>query len=523
MQIPTRSKSSRFFPPCARLASIPWLQSPSLVSAGPACNHLLMLSLTALEFSLQDPGRKTSMVGRKENLEYKTLLRPRPEQHLSSLFASVILLVLTTLTLLILTVYHCISTFIRCNCLILFIHSHSFKSCDQLLNASQCRSAKNLCSLCLLVLLPSLLMESSRISSSMERRELSRTCVVNANNFSIENYRPHRWTKIPTPGWEIIKDQDHGYLNPNKYQDPDIICHVGATPGKLSLTVAAGESIGLQWTTWPEGHHGNMANYLANCNGECQMVDKTKLKFNKINEEGLIHPNLSIPIGKQIDGTTTGYWAGDKVIDNGNRVDFKVPVWLKAGNYVLRHELMALHNAMAPGSGIQHIPQCINLIVTGGGNDGLDTGVLGTDLYRADQPGVVVNIFANPGTYTVPGPPVYLSHEANSYPALEKSSATPEKTSAAPEKTSAAPEQQDTSTPSYSPPTSGSPEKTSTPPEKTWTAQSPESTLPAEIQPSTTQVEYRNTSTTCTHFKATSSASLKDSSKSFLSIPSHSF
>lgn len=293
-----------------------------------------------------------------------------------------------------------------------------------------------------------------------------------------------------------------------------------ALPGKLSVTVAAGDSIGLEWNSWPLGHHGNVLNYLANCDGDCTKADKTKLKFNKITEEGLIHPNPSNPIGKNIDNISTGYWGGDKLNDNGNRTDFKVPVWLKAGNYVLRHELHALQSAMAEGRGIQHYPQCINLIVTGAGNDGLDTGVLGTDLYTADQPGVVFNIFTNPATYPVPGPPVYKPKQANSFLGLQKSSATPEKSSAAPEKKSAAPEKksaapekQVTGAPSYeySLTTSAAPEKTPVQPAYDYA-------LPVPVKSSTSEAAYQNTSSTYTHSKATASASLKDSSKSFPSL-----
>lgn len=239
-------------------------------------------------------------------------------------------------------------------------------------------------------------------------------------------YQPHAWTKEPTAGWSIPTDQNHGFINPSKYQNPDIICHVGATPGQLSLTVAAGDSVGLQWTSWPEGHHGNVVNYLANCRGRCEDVDKTTLEFNKMDERGLISPNPNYRIGQFMSNTITGHWAGDDLRANGSKAWFKVPEWLAAGNYVLRHELMALHDAMPEGTGIQHYPQCINLIVTGGGSDSLDSGTLGTDLYRADQPGVVVNIFRNPGEYTVPGPPVYVPRNGKAAPKM--SSKRPSKT-----------------------------------------------------------------------------------------------
>lgn len=284
------------------------------------------------------------------------------------------------------------------------------------------------------------LSRSSRPVASRESPPVSRF-LLRTDCTRMTGYRPHAWTKTPTAGWSIPKDHDHGFLRPNKYQDPDIICHVDATPGQLSLTVVAGDSIGLQWTDWPEGHHGDVVNYLANCHGKCEDVDKTKLRFNKIDERGLIHSNPDHPIGKPGDGVTTGYWATDELRKNGNKAWFKVPEWVAPGNYVLRHELMALQSAMITGTGIQHYPQCINLIVTGQGSDNLESGTLGTDLYRKDQPGVVVNIFRNPGESSVPGPEVYVPQDRNLVPKKPSGpSASSAKTSKAPrQKSSAAP------------------------------------------------------------------------------------
>ena len=275
----------------------------------------------------------------------------------------------------------------------------------------------------------------------------------------MEGYDPHAYVKIPTAGWAIPTDLDHGFLDPSNYQDPDIICHVGATPGQVSLTVAPGESVGLQWTDWPVGHHGPVVNYLANCQGKCEDVDKTKLQFNKVDERGLIHPNPNFPIDKFSDGHAVGFWAADELRENGNKIWFKVPEWVAPGNYVLRHELLALHAASSVGLGIQHYPQCINLIITGSGSDNLEGGTLGTDLYRRDQPGVVVDIYSNPGEYTVPGPAVYVP--ANGKAAPKESSAASEKPPASPAKTSAAPKEESSLAPGK--PSIGS-EKTPVPP-----------------------------------------------------------
>ncbi|KAL9598182.1 MAG: hypothetical protein Q9219_004679 [cf. Caloplaca sp. 3 TL-2023] len=198
----------------------------------------------------------------------------------------------------------------------------------------------------------------------------------------------------PVVGWSIPEDKDSGYVNPGNYSNLDIICHKGATPAQKYVTVAAGGTVELQWSKWPESHHGPVIDYLANCNGECTSVDKTKLLFNKIDELGLLDYS-SMP----------GNWASDKLIAANNSWTVTVPQSLAPGNYVLRHEIVALHSAQNP-DGAQNYPQCINLQVTGYGADRLASGTLGMALYKPNDAGIAVNIYEKL-TYTIPGPKLY--------------------------------------------------------------------------------------------------------------------
>jgi endoglucanase len=130
--------------------------------------------------------------------------------------------------------------------------------------------------------------------------------------------------------------------------------------------------------------------YLANCGSSCQTVDKSTLEFFKISEVGLIDGS-SVP----------GYWATDELIDNNSAWLVQIPENIAPGNYVLRHELIALHGAHTEG-GAQNYMQCINLQITGSGT-AQPEGVLGTELYTPTDPGILVDIY-NPLTYTIPGP-----------------------------------------------------------------------------------------------------------------------
>ncbi|KAK5528769.1 hypothetical protein LTR23_010950, partial [Exophiala sp. CCFEE 6169] len=182
-------------------------------------------------------------------------------------------------------------------------------------------------------------------------------------------YSPSFQYQNPPPvvaGWSTPENEDTGFVS--DYTSPDIICHKGATPGGAYVTVAAGDTVELQWTVWPESHHGPMIDYLASCGDDCTTVDKTQLQFNKIDEAGLV------------DGSSPpGTWASDQLIANNNSWVVTIPSDITPGKYVLRHETIALHAAHEVG-GAQNYPQCINLEITGSGTTSLSGGTVGTSL-----------------------------------------------------------------------------------------------------------------------------------------------
>ncbi|KAL0938575.1 glycosyl hydrolase family 61 [Colletotrichum truncatum] len=196
--------------------------------------------------------------------------------------------------------------------------------------------------------------------------------------------------KDPVVGWKIDAP-DNGFVEPVNFGGPDIICHRSATPAGGHATVAAGAKIQLIWNTWPESHKGPVIDYLAKCNGNCETVDKTSLNFFKISAEGLIDMSLQ-----------NGKWADDVLMANNFTWTVQIPSNLAPGNYVLRHEMIALHSGGNP-NGAQAYPQCFNLQVTGGGSLA-PAGVKGTALYKDTDPGVLFNLYTSPLVYPIPGP-----------------------------------------------------------------------------------------------------------------------
>jgi hypothetical protein len=181
-----------------------------------------------------------------------------------------------------------------------------------------------------------------------------------------------------------------------EYSNPDIICHKQAAPGTSSATVEAGGSVEFQWTVWPT-HQGPVIDYMAECPGKCEDVDKTQLKWFKVAEQGLVSTT-----GCNVKGNT-GCWALDKLIQAGNKWSVKVPSGLKAGNYVMRHEVI---NLDFPGQS-QNYPACVNLVVTGGGSS-VPNGVAGTSLYTGQEEGLnfIIYDLKSDATYPIPGPPL---------------------------------------------------------------------------------------------------------------------
>ena len=206
-------------------------------------------------------------------------------------------------------------------------------------------------------------------------------------------------------GWGIPGDPLSIYVGSDKYNHPDINCHFDAFPASRHVTVAAGGKVTVLWSDWNAfgNHKGPIFDYLADCHGPCEQVDKTTLKWVKIAQAGLEID--SVPGTNEM-----GRWALDDIKEHNSTWDVTIPSNWKAGNYVLRTEIIGLHDNDPFPKGPQHYPMCFNLEITGGGTDNPE-GTLGTDLYSLDQPGlsVTMDIYVPlPNhVYPYPGPPLY--------------------------------------------------------------------------------------------------------------------
>ncbi|KAH7327040.1 putative endoglucanase [Rhexocercosporidium sp. MPI-PUGE-AT-0058] len=250
------------------------------------------------------------------------------------------------------------------------------------------------------------------------------------------NSYPYQATAPESIGWSETST-DLGFVSPSKFATGDIICHNGAKNAALSAPVKAGGKVDCHWNTWPESHHGPVINYMANCGGDCATVDKAALKWFKISESGLLD-NTAAP----------GKWASDALMANNLTGSVTIPSSIAPGNYVLRHEMIALHSA-GQADGAQNYPFCINLEVSGSGTDSPE-GVLGTSLYTPTDPGILVSIYTAGLTYDIPGPALYAGGSGPAAP-VATSAAAPVASSTSAPITTSVPEPSATSAPDASP------------------------------------------------------------------------
>jgi len=127
--------------------------------------------------------------------------------------------------------------------------------------------------------------------------------------------------------------------------NPDIVCNQGGETGAHTSVadINAGSEITFLWTPFPPSHKGPVSTYMASCNGPCSSFSATGSKWFKIDAAGY----------------DKGVWATTKLIAANNTWSTIVPAGIASGQYLIRNELVALHNTGAP----QFYPSCTQLNV----------------------------------------------------------------------------------------------------------------------------------------------------------------
>ncbi|KAG8944249.1 Esterase/lipase/thioesterase [Tulasnella sp. 408] len=180
---------------------------------------------------------------------------------------------------------------------------------------------------------------------------------------------------------------------------------IGSSPAPLYATPApAGSTVTLQWTDWPDTHIGPIITYMAKVPSGQSVTSwspGTSAVWFKVAEAGL--------------DTSTNTWAAIKLIADGNKYSFTIPSTLAPGQYIIRHEIIALHSSYTyPGA--QSYPSCIQIEVTGSGTVTPSGSKLVAfpGAYGSTTAGLVWPLW-NPNnlqsgvSYPIPGPALYFS------------------------------------------------------------------------------------------------------------------
>lgn len=182
---------------------------------------------------------------------------------------------------------------------------------------------------------------------------------------------------------------------------PDLVCNVaGGTPVADFVSAAAGDTVTMEWYHDNRGddiiassHKGPIATYIA----EYFEDAGASPIWTKIAEAGY--------------DSSTQTWAVDDLIAAGGKVDFTLPSNIKAGKYMIRQEIIALHEsdtcyATAGSRGAQFYPSCVQFEVTGSGSATPDQAFDFNANYSCALPGIEFNLYGSFTSYEIPGPAV---------------------------------------------------------------------------------------------------------------------
>lgn len=156
------------------------------------------------------------------------------------------------------------------------------------------------------------------------------------------------------------------------------------------VNAKAGDTLTFEWYHNSRGdeiidtsHKGPVIAYIAEANNENS--------WTKISQDGL----------------SNGQWAVDKLISAQGKQQVKIPSSLKAGDYIIRAEIIALHEGESsyqsnPVRGAQFYPSCSQVRITQGGSASPPGGVTFPGTYTFQDPGILFNIYTKPPPTSYP-------------------------------------------------------------------------------------------------------------------------
>ncbi|KAI9665814.1 MAG: hypothetical protein M1821_003748 [Bathelium mastoideum] len=175
--------------------------------------------------------------------------------------------------------------------------------------------------------------------------------------------------------------------------DEALRCYeIDPLPTTSTSTVKAGSTVGFKLDT-TIGHPGPILAYMAQAPS-----GTTAAALNASGEDWFkIYEQQPTVNASGLQWQSTGK----------DQFEFTLPSTLPNGDYLLRIEHIALHGAETEG-GAQFYLACGQLTVTNGGNGSPSPKVAIPGVYKATDPGILINLYyPTPTNYTMPGPAVW--------------------------------------------------------------------------------------------------------------------
>ncbi|KAF7798203.1 hypothetical protein EIP86_009420 [Pleurotus ostreatoroseus] len=179
--------------------------------------------------------------------------------------------------------------------------------------------------------------------------------------------------------------------------NPNLACGQDAQAATLVASANPGSALSFAWAggdggVWPH-FMGPLLTYMASCTGTtCDKFDPSQAQWFKIDQAG------------QKPGSSD-YFADDLHV--GLPYNMTLPQNIAPGDYLIRHEILALHLGNEP-DGAEFYPSCTQVRIGGSGTDTPNSTVTFPGAYDLSDPGILVPDIYNPGfVYTdFPGPPI---------------------------------------------------------------------------------------------------------------------
>jgi hypothetical protein len=183
----------------------------------------------------------------------------------------------------------------------------------------------------------------------------------------------HRYQGFsPSNSKDVIQWQWPDYNPTTSCSASKIRCN-GGTSATLNASAAPGDSVSAIWSQWTHSQ-GPIIVWMYKCPGSSfSGCDGSGANWFKIDEAGFHGDGTKV----FLDSETPSGWDIAKLVGGNKAWTSTIPQGLASGNYLIRHELIALHQANAP----QFYAECAQVVVTGSGSANPDSS------YKAAIPG----------------------------------------------------------------------------------------------------------------------------------------